>query len=355
MEDKKSIKPMDAQKTLSNLMLAFVFGLSVFISYLTRLNTWWYLLILPSVIVSVLLTGIVHEFGHFIVAKRRGFEVYYLAFPCFVYDKTSKPKLKITLKGEYLGEIRFFPRTAFDYAEAFKNTLQGGIYAHVVIAVMLNGLLLLSVVGVFGEISAILSIAFSFAPYSIYALVVNAIPWFHYANDGSMIKRINSDREEVQAVFNFFSIQKALFEGKSYGEISPSYFSEIENVSAGIRVPLLVFALRRALEIGDKKKADEIVETIIKEGFSDVATDCELLYKFIIDGNEEKIREYENVLTFAENENYPVVLKALLAHAKYRGDDNYFNVTKPTAIRICEETDFCKGDAKYNKVLIERL
>ncbi|MBE5742109.1 MAG: hypothetical protein E7360_02175 [Clostridiales bacterium] len=346
---------LEIKKRMSYLLLALTLTVGFVIVYFSKVQPIWYLLTIPSVIFCFEITGIVHELGHFITAKNCGFEVVYCAFPNFVYDKTAKTKIKFTLKGEYLGEIRFYPKTPFDYAEGFKKTLLGGIYAHIVIACVLNALLLVAVFGGFGAVSPILSVAFCYAPYSLYALIVNVVPWFHPENDGAMVKNLNGSRDEVEAVFNFYSIQKALFEGKSYCEISASHFSASPNVSTGIRMPLVVFALRRALESEDRKTADALADILKNEDVYDLATDCELLYKFILDGNEEMVREYEKVLPYAENENYPVVLKALLAHAKYRGDDEYFAVAKPRAIKVCEETEFCKGDAKYNKILIEKL
>ena len=353
MSDKE--KSFYWQRCVGSILLALVVAIGFVVVYFSGVKPIWYLLAVPSIIVIFELTGIVHELGHFIVAKKCGFEVVYCAFPNFVYDKTAKNKFKFVLKGDYLGEIRFFPKTPFNYADGLKKSLLGGIYAHIFIATVLNVLFIVSVFGGFGAVSPMLSIAFCYAPYSIYSLMLNLIPWFHPENDGSMVKRLNNSRAEVDAVFNFYSIQKDLFDGKSYAEIPESKFKYEESISGGMRLSLMIFALRRALETSDKKTSDEIAEILVKEDYLDVATDCELLYKFIIDGNDEMVREYEKVLPYAENENYPVVMKALLAHAKYRGDEKYFDVAKDRAIKECEDAEFCKGDAKYNKILIEKL
>lgn len=351
----RSNKRLVTQTRLSLFMLALVFVGGLFITVMSKVEFYFYPLALVSAFLCFQLTGIIHELGHYLTAKENGFEVYYCAFPNFIFDKTAKKKLKFVLKGEYLGEIRFYPKEEGDYAEWFKYSLGGGIYAHSALAITLNVLLVISIFGGFGDFSPLLSVLLCYAPYSLYTLIVNAIPWFHPNNDGSMIKRLKKNPEEVDAINNFYTIQKALFDGKTYGEISEGYFKVDDSVSDGVKIPLLVCGLRRAIEVGESKKATKISETLTNTEFSDVATDCELLCKFISDKNEEKIKEYETVLSYAESENEPIVLRTLLVHAKYRGDETYLSVAKPTALKVCEQTEFCKGDVIYNKKLIERI
>jgi hypothetical protein len=45
----------------------------------------------------------------------------------------------------------------------------------------------------------------------------------------------------------------------------------------------------------------------------------------------------------------------MIAYAKYRGDEEYIKVATSTGVKLCEDAKFNKGDALYNKKLIERL
>jgi hypothetical protein len=200
-----------------------------------------------------------------------------------------------------------------------------------------------------------LCIVFSFSPYAIYAYAINAIAWFHPLSDGAQISRLKNSEDERQAVDNLYAIQKQLFEGKTYGEIPKGYFNCGVNASEELRIFLTVYSLRRAIECNDLQVASALASVLDSCSLSDEEIFYELLYWYILEGNEQKIAEYSSILSFSASSDEPVVFRAMLAHAKYRNDENYVNVAKPTAIKICNEVKLNKGDALYNLKLIERL
>ncbi|MBQ8726601.1 MAG: hypothetical protein IJY84_05845 [Clostridia bacterium] len=334
------------------MLILTVLGMGA-IAYFTKLHPLYALLLIPSVFLTVQLTALFHEFGHYLGAVANGFEVYYFSFSCFTVDKFGKKKFIVSLFGEHLGEIRFYPKTERDYAESYAKSLKGGLWGNFLVATVLNAFLVLALFGVFGEASPIISLIFSFAPYSIYALLINLIPWFHPENDGSALFRLKSENER-QSVENLFSIQKALFEGKTYADIPKGYFATAGNVSQNFKLPILTYALRRAIELGDETTATAITGVLEGEDFADNEIYCEMLYKFIIDGNTAKIDEYKEVLSFCEEDSL-AYLRANLAYMKYLGDEDYVLIAKPTAIKSCERHKACVGDAIYNKKLIEKI
>lgn len=334
------------------LLILVVLGMCV-IAYFTKLHPLYALILIPSVFITVHITALFHEFGHYVFAVSSGFEVYFFSFSCFTVDKFGKKKFRISLFGEHLGEIRFYPKTERGYAESYKKSLKGGLWGNFLIAVILNVILILALLQVFGGASSLISLIFSFAPYSIYTLLINLIPWFHPENDGSALLRLKSE-DESQAVENLFSIQKALFEGKTYADIPKGYFTTASNVSQNFKLPILTYALRRAIELNDEKTSSAIVSILEMEDFADNEIYCEMLYKFIVDKNEVKINEYKEVLSFCEEDSL-AYLRTNLAYMRYVGDDTYVDVAKPTALKLCDAQKSCKGDAIYNKALIEKV
>ena len=145
-----------------------------------------------------------------------------------------------------------------------------------------------------------------------------------------------------------------MFDGKSYVDIPKGFFTVEKDVSPSVKIPLTVYALRRAIESRDDATATAIACVLEGEEFSEDEIYFELLYKYLIDGNDEKVKEYESVLSFCYGET-PIEERILLAYAKYRGDEEYIKTAKPTAIKICDKQKSCQGDALYNKKLIELI
>ena len=352
MKDKK----ITLQLPLSVLMLILIAVGCLTICYFSEVKSIYYLILIPAVFFTVQLTALFHEFGHYIATKNNGFEVYYFKFSCFTVDKYGRKRFKISLFNKHLGEMRFLPKKEGKYSQNLLKSIKGGLIGNLLVAGLLNVALILSVVGVFGaQVSPYLAVAFSFSPYALYAYVINAIPWFHPLNDGSQIKRLKISEEERQAVDNLYAIQKQLLDGKTYEEIPKGYFTVGEAVSEEVKVYLTTYALRRAIESGDSQLAEALAGVLDSVCYNEEEILCELLYWYVITENEEKIKEYSSILSFSVATENPTVFRVLLSYAKYRKDENYFAVAKPTAIKLCKEEKLLKGDALYNLKLIERL
>lgn len=350
----KKVKKRVLQLPLSIAMVVIVALGCLAITVFSGVKPIFWLIALPSIYLTVQLTALFHEFGHYLSAVKNGFEVYYFSFSNFILDKYGRKKFKMSFSSEHLGEIRFYPKKEGRYHKSLEKALIGGLLGNCLIAVILNALLVLSLFGVFGTASPYLSIGFSFSPYALYAWMVNAIAWFHPENDGSQVLRLRRNENERQAVDNFYSIQKSLFDGKSYVDIPKGFFTVEKDVSPSVKIPLTVYALRRAIESRDDATATAIACVLEGEEFSENEIYFELLYKYLIDGNDEKVKEYESVLSFCYGET-PIEERTLLAYAKYRGDEEYIKTAKPTAIKICDKQKSCQGDALYNKKLIELI
>lgn len=344
------------QLPISIVLLCVTFLGCGVITWFSGVDYWFWLLLIPSVLITLQLTSVSHEFGHYIATVKNGFEVYYFKSSIFTIDKYGRRKFKISLFSEHLGEIRFYPKKEVDYCTALKKSLWGGLIGGIVIAIALNLVLCLALFGVFGKIaSPYISLIFSFSPYAVYSFVINAVAWFHPENDASKIIQINQSTEQKSAINNFYAVQKQLFDGKTYAEIPSENFLIDENVSLDVKLPLSVYALRKAIEEKDFITAENLAENIEKQGDLNEEICCELLYFFAVLGNADKVRNCESVLKLDLDENEPYVLKAKLAHLKFIGDERYFAVLKPTALKVCDRKTFCKGDVIYNQKLIENL
>jgi hypothetical protein len=193
----KSKSKTKLQLPISIVLMGFTIAGSCAITWFSGVDFWWWLLLIPSVFLTVQATSVFHEFGHYLAIKKGGFEVYYFKCSAFTMDKYGRKKFKISLFGEHLGEIRFYPKKEVDYSKVVLKSLWAGLKGSVLIAIILNAFLILSLFGVFCKVSPYLSVAFSFAPYAVYSLIVNAIPWFHPEDDASKIIQINKNLTQL--------------------------------------------------------------------------------------------------------------------------------------------------------------
>lgn len=349
-------KKLQIQLSVSVVLLCLVGALCGVITWFSGVDFLYYLLLIPSVFCIVQLTSVFHEFGHYLSLKKGGFEVYYFKCSIFTVDKYGRKRIKVSLFGEHLGEIRFYPKKEVEYCKVLIKSLWSGIVGSVIIATVLNGVLALSLLGVFGQsLSPYFSLIFSFAPYSLYALLINVIPWFHPENDASKIVKISGNKNNRVAIDRFYAVQKQLFDGKTYSEIPSEYFFVDEEVSIDVKLVLLVYALRRAVETSDLLAVEKLINSIESQNTLNDEICCELLYNAIIRDDKNGIEKYSSVLKKDLDDSEPYVLRTTLANAKYVKDEQFFNVLKPTALKICEGKTFFKGDALYNKKLIELL
>ena len=349
-------KKFALQLPLSIFMLIVVATGCFAITYFSGVKPIYYLVLVPAIFLTVQITALFHEFGHYLATKKSGFEVYYFKFSCFTIDKYGRKRFKVSFFNTHLGEMRFYPKKECRYSQGLERSLRGGLKGNLIIAVVLNLILTFSIIGVFGQsVSPLLSVVFSFSPYALYAYMINAIAWFHPSNDGSQIKTLKNSEEERQAIDNLYAIQKCLFDGKTYEEIPKGYFNVGAGVSGDVKTFITVYALRRAIEGGDMQTASALASVLDSQEFSEDEIFYELLYWYILEGNEQKIKEYSSILSFSANADEPIVFRAMLAYAKYRKDEEYVKVAMPTAIKICSEVKLNKGDALYNLKLIERL
>ena len=349
-------KKFALQQPLSIVMYILVVVGCFAITYFSGVKPVYCLILIPVIFLTVQITALFHEFGHYLATKNSGFEVYYFKFSCFTVDKYGRKRFKIALFNKHLGEMRFYPKEEGRYSQKLEHSLNGGLVGNFLVAVILNLCLALSLIGFFAGVSSpYLCVVFSFSPYALYVYAINAIAWFHPLNDGAQIKRLKTNEDERQAVDNLYAIQKCLFEGKTYSEIPKGYFNVGVNASEELKTFLTVYSLRRAIESEDFDSASVLASVLDSRNFSDEEIFYELLYWYILEGNEQKIAEYSSILSFSASSDAPIVFRAMLAHAKYRNDEKYISVAKPTAIKICNDVKLNKGDALYNLKLIERL
>lgn len=349
-------KKLTPQLLLSFVLLAVVGATCGAVAYLSGVKPIYYFILVASVFLTVQLTALFHEFGHYIATKNSGFEVYYFKFSCFTVDKYGRKKFKISLFNKHLGEMRFYPKAEGRYSKNLEKSLRGGLIGNLLIAFILNVCLILALLGVFGKTASpyfVISLAFS--PYAVYAYIINAIPWFHPLNDGAQIKRLKENEEERQAVDNLYAIQKCLFDGKTYQEIPKGYFSVGKSVSEELKTFLTLYSFRRAVETEDEDSAEALASVLDGQNHSDDEICCELLYWYVLKNDGQKIEEYSSILSFNGSTDNLTVFRGMIAFARYRGDENYVKVATPTAMKLCREEKFCKGDALYNLKLIKRL
>jgi len=290
-----------------------------------------------------ILSSFIHESFHFIFAKASGFKVVSFSFFIFRYDDTKQRKVSFGLT-PYLGETGIIPIKNCDFIAKYRFIVLGGIIGSFLAATVFSLLyaLLPSPVG----------FLFCAFPFSIAILLINAVPTLVETSDASVLFSMRFD-EEREAMNGFLCVVYQLSQGKTYAEIDPKFFT-VE----GDRVPqnesYYLMNFKRALEIGDEDKAAEYAAALNRRGDISIDSAIELFCYYIYIGDEEHINKYRYVLPSSYDMDEPCKARAMLMNSRISGDDAYYKVLYPTAVKLCKNA-YLEGEGGYNLKMIEKM
>ena len=192
-------------------------------------------------------------------------------------------------------------------------------------------------------------------PLSLVILIINAIPGFVNGNDGSEFEKMMKECDEKTATIRLLTITAELYEGKSYAEIDEALFESDLKISPALKLRFALLNLRRAEELFVPKKIVENLEKLqAGEDYLDDEASIEILFAYILIGDESKIAEYEYLLDKCDTLPGASGMRTLVYYANHKGDDKYVKATLKSAKKICAKA-YLKGDGKFNAEMLSRL
>ena len=341
-----------AKNILIGVLYVCAFLIAIFISFAFAANVWIRLLLVAcGLLIGWSVSAFAHELGHAIAAKHNGFEVAAFSFLIFRYDKQAIKKFTVSFKNDFLGATDVVPVSKEDIGRHYAKTVAGGIIGSLIASAVLTAGFMLSIV-----LSAPLAAMFFCGmPLSLVILIINAVPGLVNGNDGSEFEKMMTDGDEKTATIRLLTITAELYEGKSYAEIDEALFENDLKISSALKLRFALLKLRRAEEIFEPKKIVESLEELqAGEDYLDDEAAIEILFAYILIGDESKIAEYEYLLDKCDTLPGASGMRTLVYYANYKGDDKYVRATLKSAKKICAKA-YLKGDGKFNAEMLSRL
>lgn len=347
----------DKGRIAKKIIVVVLYACSFYIAFLTALSLPFG--VVPNLLLSALGLAIdwlaiafFHEGGHFLFAKLSGFEVVRFSCLFFTFDKSSSKRFSFGF-GDKLGETAVLPKGTENVGKRYSKVVFGGILGSAVAFLVLFAAFVVSAI-----CSSPLIFLFCGVPLSIAILVVNCLPGYARRSDGEILAYLTSDdvefQDEKDAISKSLTIVAELGDGKTYAEIDPESFSIGENVSEENKAYFALLKLRRAEEVDDVDGAVEALSVLEGCDFLDEEARVEVLGGYLYLGDEEKIAEYEDVLSLCDDCSGSLAMRVLIYHAKKDGDSKYVSTALSSAKKICDAS-FIKGDGAFNKKMIEKI
>lgn len=341
-----------AKNILIAVLYVCAFLIAIFISFAFSANIWIrLLLVICGLLIGWIVSALFHELGHALAAKHNGFEVAAFSFLIFRYDKQAIKKFSVSFKNDFLGATDVIPVSKENIGKNYARTVAGGIIGSVVASALLTAGFMLSI----AFAAPLAAMFFCGMPLSLVILVINAIPGLVDGNDGSEFEKMLTDNDEKTATIRLLTITEKLYDGKSYAEIDETLFDDDLKISPATKTRFALLKLRRAEEIFDPKKIVESLEELqAGEDYLDDEAAIEILFAYILIGDESKIAEYEYLLDKCDTLPGASGMRTLVYYANHKGDDKYVKATLKSAKKICAKA-YLKGDGKFNAEMLSRL
>lgn len=206
---------MKGKKILGGALTLAVILVTFTLLILTFCGIDFALFSLIGVIVHYILSVILHEVGHMLVAKIRKCEIIEWSVCGFSYSKISK-RFKFSLK-DYAGNVAFVSVNPEKAEEDLLVVSRSGVLANLIYLVIcvLLGLI------IFDFYSFAILLAGSYI--TVYMLVINFFP-ITDSNDGAVYMGIKRGRIEYRATENLARILSYLYSGKTPAQIPKALY-----------------------------------------------------------------------------------------------------------------------------------
>ncbi len=258
--------------TAAQIIIYFIFGVVIWLEMNFGLSDYGevfkaYIILLAVIFFSAYFQVIVHEIGHLAFGLMSGYKFSSFRVSSFTFIKTDDGRIKLKLmrvpgtSGQCLlippePKNGLIPQKLYNMGGVIMNLIASAVSLTLKYAVGISGILGFILLGI-GMMGA------SFA-------LTNGVPMRSklICNDGMNAKATGKDPEANRAFYN--TLMLAWYQSKGYRmkDIPPEYFRFPSE--EGLKDPIIaseaVFVIDRAIDCGFFEEADEMIDTVMREG-----------------------------------------------------------------------------------------
>lgn len=308
---------------------------------------------LVGLALGFILSPIVHELGHVLLAAIVKMEAVYVKCFCFkVYLKNGKKRFAFASPFA-ADETQVLPLVGGDMQK------RAGLYA---IGGLLFGGVFLTLVAV-GALLAPSYVLLGMLPYAAYLFFLN-LPPFEYASgktDGLIYKGIKKNFDAEKCMLSVMEIQGLLSEGKSFAGVEENFYFDLPQLCEDEPLYAVILDLRYRyyLEKGMLEKAADCLNRLaLNEAYLSEAeiakVAAELVYMHSLNGDLENAERNYAVCKSLLKEETVTAKRILAAYAQACGKNEVVEVLLKQAKALLPQERIV-GVRKFEEILLLRL
>jgi hypothetical protein len=330
---------MKGKKVFGAILTGLVLVLTLALLILTFCGVKFATFTLIGVVVHYILSTVLHELGHIIVAKSRNCEIVEWSILGLGYSKLTK-KLTYSIKS-YAGNVSFISKNP-DRAES--DLLAVSISGIVATLIYLATCIVLGLV-IFNFYS--FSIMLSASYITAYMLVINTIA-INNDTDGAVFFGLKKGKIEYRATENLAKIISWLYNGKTPAEISKGLFLYKDGLNGqAVEYYLMLSYI--------EKKEYALAYDIACEYSQDYPSQFlpEKLYLALLMKNNAVVEEIGETALEVLNPNSVTYFRISALYRRYKGELDWAEICEKSALKANKE-QFIKGLNRLEEKLINQ-
>ena len=215
-----------------------------------------------GLLVSSFICALLHEFGHLVFGKVKGFILSSFSVWFLRWDNSCK-KLRFSLRFlfEEAGSTEMIKKDVSGMEKGLKFMTVGGLIFSLISAMISLPVFIISVPY---QVYCVLAV---FLPVGLYFFVGNAIPSSEgrVRNDGGVLYGLKKGDNETKVTLSLLSIQTELFNGKTFSEIDGKYYFEVPQLPEDSLnfITLLTYRYNYYLDVKDYENAKKTTSRLL--------------------------------------------------------------------------------------------
>ena len=330
---------MKGKKVFGAIITGLVLALSLALLILTLCGVKFATYALIGVVAHYIISTVLHELGHIIVAKCRNCEIVEWSILGLGYSKLTK-KFTYSIKG-YAGNVSFISKNPDKAESDLLAVSASGIVAtliYLVICIVL-GLIIFN----FYSFSLLLTASY----ITVYMLVINAIAITN-DTDGAVFFGLKRGKIEYRATENLAKIISWLYNGKTPAEISNGLYLYKDGLNGqAVEYYLMLAHL--------EKKEYALAFDIACEYSQDYPKQFlpEKLYLALLMKNNAVIEEIGETALELLNPNSVTYFRISALYRRYKGELDWADICEKSALKA-NKGQFIKGLNRLEEKLINQ-
>ena len=309
---------------------------------------------LLGLVVSYLITSIIHELGHVVFGLINKLKLCYLKIFGLRFYKNEKGKFSVGLSrdGDIFGETAFYPSTGDDVTLKIGLTAFGGpIFSFIQTVIQL-----IVALTCIGNTAVLCIFGISFV-MPLYTFIINVIP-FSFEYDGHLAFTMLSGGKKALIASAYITASSLISSGTSPEELNGRCLTVYDENYGFYNVKIIRLRYLSSL-INDENTAFTELDKISNVDKLPDGTYAEVLYELffraLVLSNDDFIKTYrEETLEYLDVDDSPTSFRVQVALCVYDGEYERAKLLVASGIKACSNYAD-KGMAKLEKQLLERF